>query len=116
MFDPDRRAPILRSPKTGGSGPCYAAKVRVKPEIPGNRHRNIHVSCLLQGQSTDRVALPAWVLAYRFRGSPYRAIVHRQRGDLVFGTSPTDWVKVMMLVLGIAAAVAAIVAAVIALR
>lgn len=92
------------------------AKVRIKPEIPGRRVRNIHVSCLLQGQSTDRVALPAWVLAYRYRGSPYRAIVHGQRPELVFGTAPTDWVKVMLLVLAIAAAIAAIVAAVIVLR
>ncbi|HEX5059707.1 MAG TPA: hypothetical protein VFV99_10125, partial [Kofleriaceae bacterium] len=52
------------------------AKVRVqKSEVPGRRFRNVHVACLLERQTTDRVALPAWVLAYRYRGSPYRAIV-----------------------------------------
>jgi hypothetical protein len=92
------------------------AKVRVDPEIPGRRRRNVNVACLLQRQTTDRVALPAWVLAYRYRDSPYRAIVHGQRAEVVLGTSPTDWVKVMWLVLGIAAVVLAIVAIVLALR
>ena len=46
------------------------AKVRIKPEVPGRKLRNIHVSCLVQGQTTDRGALPAGVLAYRYRGSP----------------------------------------------
>ena len=55
------------------------AKVRVEEHIPGRRFRNVHVACLLEGQKTDRVAFPAWVLAYRYRGTPYRAIVHGQR-------------------------------------
>ena len=87
------------------------ARTRVEPAIPGRRYRNVRVSCLLQRQTTDRVALPAWVMTYRFRGSPYRAIVHGQRADVVVGTSPVDWAKVMWLVLG-TAAFAAIVAAV----
>ena len=87
------------------------AKARVEQqEIPGSRFRNVHVSCLLERQSTDRVALPAWVLAYRYRGSPYRAIVHGQRPEIVFGSSPTDWAKVVKLVLGILAAIAIVAA------
>jgi hypothetical protein len=73
------------------------AKSRVEEHIPGHRTRNVNVSCLLESQSTDRVALPAWVLAYRYRGSPYRAIVHGQRPEIVFGTSPKDWAKVAMV-------------------
>ncbi|HUS32699.1 MAG TPA: hypothetical protein VMZ53_29565 [Kofleriaceae bacterium] len=85
------------------------AKNRVEKIVPGRRTRNIHVSCLVESQTTDRVALPAWVLAYRYRGSPYRAIVHGQRPEAVFGTSPTDWGKVAVVVLaGLAAAVAII--------
>jgi hypothetical protein len=64
------------------------------------------VSCLVQSQTTDRVALPAWVMAYRYRGSPYRAIVHGQRQAAVIGTSPKDWIKVMAVVIaGLAVAV-----------
>jgi hypothetical protein len=86
------------------------AKVRVEEFIPGRRFRNVHVACLLEGQKTDRVALPAWVLAYRYRDTPYRAIVHGQRGEVVFGSSPKDWVKIATLVISILVAVAAIAA------
>jgi hypothetical protein len=87
------------------------AKVRVEPHIPGRRYRNVHVACLLERQTTERIALPAWVLAYRYRGNPYRAIVHGQRPEVVFGKSPINWAKVGMLV-AIAAVIAALVAVV----
>ena len=86
------------------------AKARVEKVVPGRRTRNVHVSCLLEGQTTDRLALPAWVLAYRYRGSPYRAIVHGQRAEIVFGTSPKDWGKVMLVVGAIVIAIVAIIA------
>jgi hypothetical protein len=92
------------------------AKTRVKHAVPGSSVRNVHVSCLIQRQTTDRVALPAWVLAYRYRGSPYRAIVNGQRADQVFGSSPTDWMKVAMLVAAGLAVIAVIVAIVMLAR
>jgi hypothetical protein len=91
------------------------AKARVEKVVPGHRTRNVHVSCLLEGQTTDRVALPAWVLAYRYRGSPYRAIVHGQRAEIVFGTSPKDWGKVMLVVAAIVVAIIGIIALISAL-
>ena len=86
-----------------------AAAADITSHIPGTRTRKVKVACLVEGQTTDRAALPAWVLAYRYRDSPYRAIVHGQRADIVFGTSPIDWGKVLRLVGG---AVAVIVAAI----
>jgi hypothetical protein len=85
-----------------------AARTKVEPHIPGKRFRKIHVACLLERQTTQRVALPAWVLAYRYRGSPYRAIVHGQRAEVVFGTSPKDWKKIALLAGGILVVAAAI--------
>ncbi|MDB4963090.1 MAG: hypothetical protein JWP01_3089 [Myxococcales bacterium] len=92
------------------------ARTRVEPSIPGRRYRNVHVACLLEGQTTERVALPAWVLAYRFRGSTYRAIVHGQRPEVVFGSSPIDWARVARVALAIAALIAVIVALVLLVR
>lgn len=92
------------------------AKVRVRPEIPGSDVRNIRVSCMIERQTTDRVALPAWVLAYRYRGSPYRAIISGQRADQVFGTSPTDWLKVTALVAGSLAIIIAIITLIVLLH
>lgn len=81
------------------------AKTRVEKVVPGRRTRNVHVSCLLERQTTDRIALPAWVLAYRYRGSPYRAIVHGQRPEIVFGTSPKDVGKIMLVIFGVIVAI-----------
>ncbi len=85
-----------------------AAKTRVERYIPGRKFRNVHVACLLERQTTDRVALPVWILAYRYRGRPYRAIVHGQRSELVFGRSPLDWGTILRLAGSILAAIAAI--------
>jgi hypothetical protein len=86
------------------------AKVRVEEYIPGRRFRNVHAACLLEGQKTERVALPAWVLVYRYHDTPYRAIVHGQRPEVVFGSSPKDWVKIAFVVIGGLVALAAIAA------
>jgi hypothetical protein len=83
------------------------ARTRVQPSIPGKRFRNIRVACLLERQQTDRVALPAYVLAYRYRGATYRAIVHGQRADVVLGKSPLDRRKLALLVAALLAAVIA---------
>ncbi len=85
------------------------ALTRIEPAIPGKRYRNVHVSCVLERQVTERVALPAWVMTYRYRGRPYRAIVHGQRADVVIGRAPIDWRKVA-LVIAAATVIAAIVA------
>ena len=63
------------------------AKIRVERYIPGRRYRNVHVACLLEAQETRRVALPTWVMAYRYRGAPFRAIVHGQRSEIVLAVS-----------------------------
>jgi hypothetical protein len=69
----------------------------------------VRVACLVERLTTDRVALPAWVLVYRFRGAPYRAIVHGERSEIIVGRAPIDWGK-----LGRLAAVVLVVAAIIA--
>jgi hypothetical protein len=86
------------------------AKTRVEPHVPGRRFRNVRVACLVESQTTERIALPAWVLAYRYRDKLYRAIVHGQRRDIVFGSSPLDVRKVAMVVAAVLAVVAVIVA------
>jgi len=90
------------------------ARVRVEPSIPGRRFRNVRVACLLERQTTERLALPAWILAYRYRGTAYRAIVHGQRRDIVFGRSPIDVRKLAALVAAIVVIAALIALAIIA--
>lgn len=88
------------------------ARERVEPFIPGRRVRKVKVACLVESQQTRRVALPAWAMVYRFRGRPYRAIVHGQRAEIVVGSVPVDWRKlawVAAIVVALAAAVALLV-------
>ncbi len=75
------------------------AKIRAEPHIPGSRFRNIHVSCLVDAQATERAALPAWVMAYRYRDKAYRAVIHGQRAGVVIGKAPLDATKVAFLIL-----------------
>lgn len=86
------------------------ASSEVESHIPGTRFRNINVACLIQRQTTERVALPAWVLAYRYRGAPYRAIVHGETPQIVFGDAPTDWTKVMLVLLAVVAGIGGLIA------
>ncbi|HEY0192701.1 MAG TPA: hypothetical protein VGC42_16390 [Kofleriaceae bacterium] len=93
-----------------------AARLRVERHIPGRRHRNIHVACLIERQLTERIALPAWILAYRYRGQLYRAIVHGQRAHLVIGRAPLDRAKVIAVALAAAVIAAAVVIALVLSR
>jgi hypothetical protein len=83
--------------------------------IPGRRFRNVKVGVFLQGLTTRRVALPAWVLVYRYRGAPHRAVVHGQEAGCVVGRAPYSFWKIAALVAGGLAVIAAIVAAVVLL-
>jgi hypothetical protein len=78
--------------------------------IPGSRFRNVHAAVLLEKLTTRRYLLPAWVLAYRYKGSLYRSVVHGQDSSLVLGEAPVSWAKILLLVGLIAAVVLAVVA------
>ena len=77
------------------------AELTRKGHIPGDRFRNVHSSVLLSKLTTRRYVLPAWVLAYRYKGGLYRSVVHGQDASNTFGTAPRSWLKI-----GLAAAVA----------
>lgn len=91
------------------------ARVRIQPRIPGRRHRNVRVACLVERQVTERVALPAWVMAYRFRDRVYRAIVHGQRAGIVLGRAPVDLGRLVRVLAVLVAISVAIVAAILAI-
>lgn len=78
--------------------------------IPGSRFRNVRASALLEGLTTRRLALPVWLLSYRYRDKVYRAVVHGQDAQLVIGSSPLSWAKIALVALGGAAVVGLIIA------
>jgi hypothetical protein len=78
--------------------------------IPGSTFRNVHVSIVLHGFTTRRVALPTYILAYRYRDKTYRAIVHGQDGRRVIGDAPYSIGKILLVIALGLLAVAAIIA------
>jgi hypothetical protein len=76
-----------------------------RDHVPGSRFRNAHVAVLLRGLVTRRYALPTYVLAYRYGGEVYRALVHGQDPAVVLGSSPVSGWKVAAVVAVITAAV-----------
>ncbi|HTN86786.1 MAG TPA: zinc ribbon domain-containing protein [Sorangium sp.] len=79
--------------------------------IPGSTFRNVHVAVLLRALETRRVALPSYVLAYRYKGRSYRAVVHGQDAGRVTGAAPIAWGKVALVIAGAIALVVIVVAA-----
>ncbi|MCE9577413.1 MAG: zinc ribbon domain-containing protein [Deltaproteobacteria bacterium] len=68
--------------------------------IPGSKFRKVRVGVLLRRMRTHRVAMPAWVLAYRYRGTAYRAVIHGQDPALITAEAPYDPWKIGLLVVG----------------
>ncbi len=85
------------------------AAARVRSHIPGTRIRNLHVASMLESQLTDRLALPAWIVTYRYRDRRYRAIVHGQRPDVVVGKTPLDVWQVLAALAVVAVVLAVLV-------
>lgn len=74
--------------------------------IPGSHSRKVSVSVLLRGLVTRRLSFPAWVLAYRYKNRLYRVVVCGQDGSYVTGDAPVSIVKILMVAIGVIAAVA----------
>jgi DNA-directed RNA polymerase subunit RPC12/RpoP len=78
---------------------------RCSGDVPGDTQMALSVSTTLSGRKYRLALLPVWVCAYRFRNRAFRFLVNGQTGE-VQGQAPWSWVKITLLVLGIAAAVA----------
>ena len=78
--------------------------------LPGSRFRNVKVGVLLQQLATHRMAFPAWVLAYRYRGKLFRAVVHGHDARVVLGTSPISIGKIVLVVALVLAALTVVAA------
>ncbi len=72
-----------------------------KGHVPGSKVRNCHVGVVMHGLVSRRYALPVYVLAYRYEGKPYRAVVHGQEARITFGDAPLSWRKIMLVVAGV---------------
>ncbi|MFY0572582.1 zinc ribbon domain-containing protein [Archangium lansingense] len=74
-----------------------ACEEMTREHVPGSRVRNLHVAVVLSSLETKRYALPAHVLAYQYKGKVYRVVVHGQDANVVLGTAPLSWAKVLLV-------------------
>lgn len=68
-------------------------------EIPGRRFRNLQSSIHLRRLVTRRVAFPAYVIAYRYRGRVYRTVISGQDPACVIGEAPRSIGKLILAVI-----------------
>jgi len=90
----------------------FRAKQRIHDVVPGKRRRRLDLSVVVHALDTRRHGLPAYVLAYRYRGELYRAVISGQDGACVLAEAPwSPWriavavvaaVAVLMAVVGLA--------------
>ncbi len=75
------------------------AEVRVQnQQLSRARIRNFHSAVLLRGLNTQRVAFPAYVLAYRHGGQLYRTVISGQDPNCVIGQAPRSYVKLLLVI------------------
>jgi hypothetical protein len=76
------------------------AEVRVlSQQLSRARIRNFHSAVLLRRLITQRVAFPAYVLAYRHGGQLYRTVISGQDPNCVLGQAPRSYVKLLLVIL-----------------
>ncbi len=68
-----------------------------KRYIPGSQYRNLEVDVLLRRLVTRRCAFPVYVLAYRYRGDLYRAVINGQDARVVHGRAPWSIAKIALV-------------------
>jgi hypothetical protein len=66
--------------------------------IPGRRFRNLHVAIHLRGLISRRVALPAYVIAYRYRGRLFRTVISGQDPACIIGNAPRSLAKILLVI------------------
>ena len=81
-----------------------AARRVEQNEIPGSHFRKTQVSIVLRKLMTRRISLPAWVLAYRYKGRLYRMVISGQNTSYVTGTAPYSIVKIILVAICVVAA------------
>jgi len=68
--------------------------------VPGTRRRKVRVLPLVRALTTRRFSFPAWVMAYRYKGELYRAVVCGQDARCVLGKAPYSWLRIAAVGLG----------------
>ncbi|MDP8223483.1 MAG: zinc-ribbon domain-containing protein [Candidatus Lernaella stagnicola] len=89
--------------QTAGAEMQQAENAACDNMVPGDTSRNLRVDSVFRHWHYDLVMLPLWISAYRYKGKVFRFLVNGQTGE-VQGNAPFSWLKLILLILGIAGA------------
>jgi len=76
--------------RTGEGKARAAAESKVKQEIPGDRHKDLHQQFTWTRHQTRPVLLPCWHTSYRYAGNAYRIYTDGAKVARIDGNRPTD--------------------------
>jgi predicted RNA-binding Zn-ribbon protein involved in translation (DUF1610 family) len=72
-------------------------------QVPGNTHRNLHISPDYSGRTFKHILVPVWLLSYNYGRKAYQVIVNGYTGQIA-GNRPYSAWKIFFFVLAIAIA------------
>jgi hypothetical protein len=67
-------------------------------QVPGDTHRNLHISPRFSNQTFKHILVPVWLLTYNFKATAHQVVVNGYTGQMA-GEYPKSWVKIAFLVL-----------------
>lgn len=78
------------------------AKVRnlCASQVPGDTHRNLHVSADYSGQTFKHILVPVWLLTYDYGRRSFQVIANGCTGAIA-GDRPYSWIKITFAILAV---------------
>lgn len=80
-------------------------EARCAGDVPGDTHRFLRVHNTVRDVHWKHFLLPMWTVTYTHANKPYSVLVNGQNGR-VHGQAPYSWVKILLLIAGIAGVLA----------
>ena len=73
-------------------------------QVPGDTYRNLRVNADYSGQTFKHILVPIWLLTYNYSTRTFQVVINGYTG-VIAGRYPKSWVKIMLVVLVVLAAV-----------
>jgi hypothetical protein len=73
-------------------------------QVPGDTHRNLQVAADYSGQTFKHILVPIWLLTYDYGRRNFQVVINGYTASIA-GAYPKSWIKIVMAVLTILAAV-----------
>ncbi len=73
-------------------------------QVPGDTHRNLQVAADYSGQTFKHILVPIWLLTYDYGRRNFQVVINGYTASIA-GAYPKSWIKIVMAVLAVLAAV-----------